>query len=133
MIIARIESLILGKGVADALGRARAYMDAGADGIMIHSASKDATEILEFCEEYGGFDFRVPLVVVPTSYNYITEDELADAGVNVVIYANHLLRSAFPAMVKTAKSILEHGRSLDIDKDLMSISEIISLIPGGAN
>ena len=133
MIIARIESLILGKGVDDALGRARAYMDAGADGIMIHSASKDATEILEFCEEYVGFDFRVPLVVVPTSYNYITEDELADAGVNVVIYANHLLRSAFPAMVKTAKSILEHGRSLDIDKDLMSISEIISLIPGGAN
>ena len=133
MIIARIESLILGKGVADGLERARAYIDAGADGIMIHSASKEATEILEFCEEYGGFDFRVPLVVVPTSYNYITEDELADAGVNVVIYANHLLRSAFPSMVKTAKSILEHGRSLDIDKDLMSISEIISLIPGGAN
>lgn len=133
MIIARIESLILGKGVADGLERAHAYMDAGADGIMIHSASKDATEILEFCEEYGGFDFRVPLVVVPTSYNYITEDELADAGVNVVIYANHLLRSAFPSMVKTAKSILEHGRSLDIDKDLMPINEIISLIPGGAN
>jgi len=133
MIIARIESLILGKGVADGLERARAYIDAGADGIMIHSASKEATEILEFCEEYGGFDFRVPLVVVPTSYNYITEDELADAGVNVVIYANHLLRSAFPSMVKTAKSILEHGRSLDIDKDLMPINEIISLIPGGAN
>ncbi len=133
MIIARIESLILGQGIADALTRASAYMDAGADGIMIHSASKDATEILEFCKEYGRFDFRVPLVVVPTSYNYITEEELADAGVNVVIYANHLLRSAFPAMVKTAKSILEHGRSSDIDKDLMPIDEIITLIPGGAN
>ncbi len=133
MIIARIESLILGKGVADGLERARDYMDAGADGIVIHSVSKDATEILEFCEEYGGFHFRVPLVAVPTSYNYITEDELADAGVNVVIYANHLLRSAFPSMAKTAKSILEHGRSLDIDKDLMPINEIISLIPGGAN
>lgn len=133
MIIARIESLTLGHGVMDALTRARAYIEAGADGIMIHSSSKDAGEILEFCREYRRLDLKVPLVVVPTSYSYITEDELADAGVSVVIYANHLLRSAFPAMVKTAQSILRHGRSSDADPELMSVKEIITLIPGGAN
>lgn len=131
MIIARIESLILGHGVKDALARARAYIDAGADGIMIHSCQKDAGEILDFCRQYRNLDLRVPLVAIPTTYNYITEDELAEAGVNVVIYANHLLRSAFPAMVNAAQSILLHGRSKDIDPDLMPIGEILNLIPGG--
>lgn len=131
MIIARIESLILGHGVKDALERAKSYIDAGADGIMIHSRQKDAGEILDFCRQYQDLDLRVPLVAIPTTYNYITEDELAGAGVNVVIYANHLLRSAFPAMASAAQSILQHGRSREIDPELMSINEILNLIPGG--
>jgi len=131
MIIARIESLILGHGVKDALTRAQAYIDAGADGIMIHSCDKDPSEVLDFCRQYRNLDLKVPLVAVPTSYNHVTEDELAEAGVSIVIYANHLLRSAFPAMVKTAQSILKHGRSSIADSDLMSVNEIINLIPGG--
>lgn len=131
MIIGRIESLILGKGLDDALNRANAYIDAGADGIMIHSRSKTPDEVLEFCREYRQFDRRVPLVAVPSTYNSVTEDELADAGVNVVIYANHLLRSAYPAMVNTARKILEHGRSLEAEEGMMSIREVLELIPGG--
>jgi phosphoenolpyruvate phosphomutase len=131
MIIARIESLIAGKPVAEAVGRARAYIAAGADGIMIHSSKKDPAEILEFCREFGRLERRVPLVVVPSSYNSITEAELREAGANVVIYANHLLRSAYPAMIETAKSILAHGRSLEADKQLMPIKEILKLIPEG--
>jgi len=130
MIIARIESLILGHGVEDALERARAYIDAGADGIMIHSSKKDTNEILDFCRKYQTLDLKVPLVAVPTSYNHVTEDELAAAGVSIVIYANHLLRSAYPAMISTAQSILKHGRSSDVDSDLMPVNEIINLIPG---
>lgn len=131
MVIARIESLILGHGVKDALERARAYIGSGADGIMIHSCKHDAGEILNFCRQYRELDLKVPLVAVPTTYNGITEDELAEAGVNVVIYANHLLRSAFPAMVSAAQSILQHGRSKDIDPQLMPVNEILNLIPGG--
>jgi phosphoenolpyruvate phosphomutase len=131
MIIARIESLILKAGVDDALKRAQAYINAGADGIMIHSREKTPDEVLDFCKEYNKFDNRKPLVAVPTSYNSITEQELIQAGINIVIYANHLLRSAYPAMLKTAKSILEFGRSYETEKDLMSISEIINLIPYG--
>lgn len=130
MIIARIESLILGKGLEDALTRARAYIEAGADGILIHSRQKDPTEIFAFCEQYNRFENRKPLVVVPSSYNTVTEDELQQRGVNIVIYANQLLRSAYPAMLKTAKSILEHGRSAECDADMMSIDEILELIPG---
>lgn len=131
MIIARIESLILGKGMEDAVARARAYIEAGADGIMIHSKDKDPASVLEFCARFAAFEKRVPLVAVPTSYNAITEAELEDAGVNVVIHANHLLRSAYPAMIQTATSILEHGRSLEADTHLMTIEEIITLIPSG--
>ena len=131
MIIARIESLILKQGIEDALKRARAYIDAGADGIMIHSKEKDPKEVLDFCKEYSMFEKRVPLVAVPTTYNKITEDELAKFGVNIVIYANHLLRSAYPAMVKTARTILENGRSLEADEFCMPIKEILNLIPGG--
>lgn len=114
MIIARIESLILKAGLDDALERAKAYIEAGADGIMIHSKEKEPDEILAFCKEYNKFENRVPLVVVPSSYNSITEKELMDAGVNIVIYANHLIRSAYPAMVKTAESILLNERSLEL-------------------
>ena len=129
MIIARIESLILRAGMDDALSRARAYIAAGADGIMIHSKEKTADEILSFCKEYASFDERVPLVVVPTTYAHTTEDELSDAGVRIVIYANQLLRSAYPAMVDAARSILQHGRAAEAAERCMPIKDIISLIP----
>ncbi len=131
MIIARIESLILEKGQKDALDRAKAYIEAGADGILIHSKAKTPDEIFEFCRAYRKFPRTVPLFVVPTSYNSVTEDELEREGVNVVIYANHLIRAAYPAMVKVATSILQHRRSSEADAELMPIKEIIELIPGG--
>lgn len=130
MIIARIESFIMKKGINDALVRARAYIQAGADGIMIHSKEKSPDEILQFCSEYKKFEQKVPLVVVPSTFNQIYEDELAEAGVNIVIYANHLLRSAYPAMIDVAKSILEHGRSFEANDKCMPIKEILNLIPG---
>ena len=131
MIIARIESLILKAGLEDALKRAKAYIDAGVDGVMIHSKEEDPTEIFDFCDEYKKFDKKVPLVVVPSSYNSVTEDILIKKGANIVIYANHLLRSAYPAMVKTAESILKNKRSKEASDDYcMSIKEILNLIPG---
>lgn len=128
MIIARIESLILEQGMEDALNRARAYVHAGADGIMIHSRKKEADEILEFCDKYRKEDKETPLVVVPSSFNSITEDELKEHGVNIVIYANQLMRSAFPAMTQTARNILKYHRAKEVDENLMPISEIITLI-----
>lgn len=130
MIIARIESLILDKGVDDAIERAKAYLDAGADGIMIHSRQKSPAEIFEFCRLYDEIPNRKPLVAVPSSYNAVTEEELINHGVNIVIYANHLLRSAYPAMLNTARSILTYQRSAECDKNLMPIKEILELIPG---
>jgi len=130
MIIARIESLIAGKPVEDALKRAFAYVEAGADGIMIHSKNKDGMDIKEFCQKFREKDAVTPIVAVPTTYNQFTEDELASWGINVVIYANHMLRSAYPAMVNCAKSILEHKRSLEANDLCMSIKEILTLIPG---
>lgn len=131
LIVARIESLILNAGLEDALKRARAYIGAGVDAIMIHSKSSEPDEVLGFCREYGRFENRVPLVAVPTSYCRITEQELSDAGVNIVIYANQLLRSAYPAMVNTAESILKHGRAHECGERLMPIKDILTLIPGG--
>ena len=128
MIIARIESLILGKGQADALERARAYVKAGADGIMIHSRSKSPDEIFSFCDAFRAEDKATPIVVVPSTYNSVTENELMEHGVNIVIYANQMLRAAFPAMEKTAKSILINRRAKEADGDLMSIKDIITLI-----
>lgn len=131
MVIARIESLIAGKSVEDALERAFAYVAAGADGIMIHSKNKDGQDIKEFCERFRAKDGKTPIVAVPTTYNQFTEDELAEWGINVVVYANHMLRSAYPAMVKCAESILEHSRSLEASNDYcMPIKEILNLIPG---
>ncbi|SFG78580.1 phosphoenolpyruvate mutase [Neptunomonas qingdaonensis] len=130
MIIARIESLILGKGLDDAFERAKAYLAAGADGIMIHSRKKSPDEIFAFCERYATLPNRKPLVAVPSSYNQVTEKELQDHGVNIVIYANHLLRSAYPAMMDTAKSILTNERSAECDARMLSIKEILELIPG---
>lgn len=131
MIIARVESLILQAGMEDALTRAKAYTEAGADGIMIHSKEKTPDEILTFVKRYKAMEGAVPVVVVPSSFDTITEDELAAAGVNVVIYANQLLRSAYPAMVKTATSILTHQRAFEARDNMMSINEILTLIPGG--
>ena len=128
MIIARIESLILEKGEADALERARAYVAAGADGIMIHSRKKDPAEIFSFLDAFRREDAKTPVVVVPTSYNSVTESELASHGANLVIYANQLTRSAFPAMQKTAEDILRHHRSLEVDARLMPVKQIITLI-----
>ena len=128
MIIARIESLITGHGQRDALKRAKAYIDAGADGIMIHSKKKTPKEIFRFCEAYNKLKDRKPLVVVPSTFNQAKEQDLQDHGVNVVIYANQLLRSAYPAMLNTAKSILQHSRSLESDNDMMPILEILELI-----
>lgn len=128
MIIARIESLILERGMEDALTRAKAYVEAGADGIMIHSRKKTPDEIVEFCHQFRETDQETPIVVVPTSFSSITEEELAKAGVNIVIYANQLTRSAFPAMQKTAETILKNHRSLEADEALMSFKDIIRLI-----
>ena len=128
MIIARIESLILERGMEDALNRAYAYTEAGADGIMIHSRKKSPDEILEFCRRFREKDAKTPIVVVPTSFNSITEEELAAAGVNIVIYANQLTRSDFPAMQSTAVEILKNHRALEVDSKLMPFKDIIRLI-----
>jgi 2-methylisocitrate lyase-like PEP mutase family enzyme len=130
MIIARIESLILGKSMQDALERAKAYIRAGVDGIMIHSKSAEPREILEFAEEYKSIEDKVPLVAVPTTYNSIHFEELSAAGFNIVVYANHLLRSAYPAMISTARSILENKRSLEAEPTLEPVSGLLTLIPG---
>ena len=128
MIIARIESLILEKGMEDALARAAAFTAAGADGIMIHSRKKDPAEILEFCDRFRETDPKTPIVVVPSSFNVITEEELAEHGVNIVIYANQLTRSAFPAMRQTAEDILKYHRAKEVDERLLPIKDIITLI-----
>ena len=130
MIIARIESLILDKGLQDALKRAYAYVEAGADGIMIHSRHKDPKEILDFISAFRTKDSLTPIVVVPTSFNEITARELGEAGANIIIYANHLLRASFIAMKQVAQGILENDRSAEIEGQCMSVKEILSLIPG---
>lgn len=130
MIIARIESLIAGKPMSDALERAYAYVEAGADGIMIHSKNKSGEDIQEFCRAFRLKYAHVPLIVVPTTYDHIYEKELQSWGVNVVIYANHLLRAAYPAMMKVATTILENGRAEEVRGLCMPIKEILELIPG---
>lgn len=129
MIISRIESLIANAGMEEALKRAKAYIEAGTDGIMIHSRKKDGEEIFEFMKEYQKFEYKVPVISVPSSYNQFKEEELIEAGFSVVIYANHLLRSAFPAMKKTAESILMNKRSLEADQYCMSIKDILEILP----
>lgn len=131
MIIARIESLILEQGEEDALKRAKAYIKAGADGILIHSKSKEFTEVKSFCKKFRKEDKDTPIVVVPSTYNHVTEQDLVEAGINVVIYANHLLRSAYPAMTKVAEQILKDKSSKNTNDQCMPIKEIINLIPSG--
>ena len=129
MIIARIESLILERGMEDALKRAFAFVEAGADGIMIHSRRKEPEEIFTFVERFRQADPDTPLVVVPTSFHAVTEEEFRRRGVNIVIYANQLMRGQVPAMRRTAESILRHHRALEADEELMPFGEIIRMIP----
>ena len=129
MVIARIESLILDKGLEDALNRAFTYTEAGADGVMIHSRQKSANEVFEFCHRFRNGGGNVPIVAVPSSYSATFERELQEAGINIVIYANHMLRAAYPAMWKVACTILKHQRAKEADQLCMSINEILDLIP----
>jgi len=130
MIITRVESLIYRKGIGDAIERSKAYISAGADGIMIDTKEENGEEIFEFCKYYNELPNRIPLVVSPLTYDYMTEDELQKLGANVVIYADHLLRSSFTVMSKAAKSILQNGRALDVSKkNCESIEEILKFIP----
>lgn len=129
MICARIESLILEQGMEDALERAFAFVGAGADAIMIHSRKKDPSEIFEFVEKFRAKDGVTPIVVVPTSFNAVTEEEFKQRGVNVVIYANQLTRTGFPAMQNAARLILENHRAKECDDICMPFKDIIRLIP----
>lgn len=130
MVFARCESLILDKGMDDAVERCKAYLEAGVDGIMIHSRREDGQEILDFCELYQEFGLGRPLIVVPSAFDKITETEFAEAGVNIVIYANHMLRAAYPAMLDVATIILENERCYDVRSKCMSIKQILEIIPG---
>ncbi len=130
MIIARLESLIAGLPVSDALERASAYVKAGADGVMIHSKEKTGDDIREFCAKFRKEYKNVPIVLVPTTYNQFTETELHAWGANIIIYANHMLRASYPAMVKVAETILVNERSKEADSLCMPIKQILELIPG---
>ena len=130
MVVARIESFILGKGINDALLRAKSYVEAGANGIMIHSKEKTPNEVFSFSDKFRKLYPDLPLVCVPSTYNTVKEESLIRKKFNIVIYANHLLRAAYPAMTNTAKSILKHGRSKESDKKMISIKEILKLVPG---
>ena len=129
MICARIESLILEQGMNDAINRAIAFGNAGADAIMIHSRKKEPTEIIEFVKQFRIINKSIPIVVVPTSFNGVTEEEWKEYGVNIVIYANQLLRAAVPAMQKCANIILDNHRAEEVDDICMPFKDIISLIP----
>lgn len=129
MICARIESLILEKGMEDALARAKAFTAVGADAIMIHSRKKDPAEICEFIERFRKDDPATPIVLVPTSFNSVKEEEWKERGVNIIIYANQLMRAAVPAIRKAAETILENHRAEECDKDLMPFKDIIRMIP----
>ncbi|CAH0218315.1 Phosphonopyruvate hydrolase [Pseudomonas sp. Bi123] len=130
MIIARCESLILDRGMEDAIERCLAYVEAGADGIMIHSRKKDGLEILDFARLFRLYCAKVPLICVPTSYAHLRFDELEKAGFNAVIYANHMLRSAYLAMREVANGILANGRTLEMEPRCLGINEILDLVPG---
>jgi phosphoenolpyruvate phosphomutase len=131
MIIARLESLIAGLPVSDALKRADSYVEAGADGVMIHSKEKSGDDIKDFCLQFHAKHKHIPVVLVPTTYNHIIEQELVSWGASIIIYANHMMRASYPAMMNVAKLILENERSLEADSLCMPIKQIIELIPGG--
>jgi phosphoenolpyruvate phosphomutase len=126
-IFARLESLILGNGIDDAFMRAHAYLEAGADGIMIHSRRCDGGEVLEFTSLFRDRHPDVPLIAVPTTYPGLRVEELAQAGVNVVIYANHMLRASLKAMQEVCETILRHGRAFEAEELCASLKEILHL------
>ena len=128
MVIARIESFIVGKGLKDALKRAEVYSKSGADAILIHSKEKTPKEIFKFAREFKKSKNFIPLVSVPSTYSKVYEKDLIRNGFKLVIYANQLLRAAYPAMQNAAKNILEKSRAFEIDKKIIPIKEIISLI-----
>ena len=128
MIIARIESLILGKSIKDALQRAEKYSIAGADAILIHSKEKNPKEIFQFAKFFKKSKFYKPMIAVPSTYSKTHEKELIEHDFKIVIYANHLLRASYKAMHQTAKSILINQRAFEIEKNITPINEIISLI-----
>ena len=130
MIIARLEELIAGGTVDEALERADLYVKAGADGVMIHSKEKSGEDIKDFCTRFRALYKDVPIVLVPTTYNQFTERELSEWGANIIIYANHLLRAAYPAMYKCAQTILQSERSREVNDICMPIKQILELIPG---
>ena len=132
MIFARVEALIAGMGVTEALSRARLYVDFGqADGIMIHSKQRDAREIFQFMESFNASHPFVPVIAVPSTYPSVTEKSLAQSGIDIVIYANHQLRAAYPAMLSVCENILKNGRAEECEPDLMSIRDILEIIPDG--
>ena len=127
MIIARLESLIAKHSMQHALLRAEAFIDAGADGIMIHSKSKVGTdEIIDFAKRFRKMS-ELPLVCVPTTYNDIFDKELEKIGFNIVIHANHLLRASLKAMKGAASQIEKEGRSININKRIASVKDIFQI------
>ncbi|MDD6003463.1 MAG: phosphoenolpyruvate mutase [Bacteroidales bacterium] len=130
MIIARIEEIIAGYSVDEAITKAFAAVKAGADGVMIHSKDKSGMDIKEFCAKFREVYKNIPIVLVPTTYNQFTEKELGEWGANIIIYANHMLRASYPAMKKCAETILQAERSLEVNDMCMPIKEILELIPG---
>jgi phosphoenolpyruvate phosphomutase len=128
MVCARMESLIAGYGEEEALMRAEKAIAAGCDAVMIHSKEKSPDEVFSFLDKYNQFETKVPIIVVPTTYNEVTEAELGKRGASIVIHANHLLRAAYPVMMNTAESILTHSRSQEIDSEIMGVKPIITLI-----
>ncbi len=131
MVIAKLESLVSGMGTGEAMKRASAYLEAGADGILIHSRGSDGRDIHEFCSKFRGKGLKAPLAAMPTSYNSVYESELHEMGINIIIHANHLIRSAYPAMTKAAKMVLKYGRSFESDQMTVPVEEILSVIPEG--
>lgn len=127
MIVSRIESLVLGKSVQDALFRADKYIQAGTDAILIHNNTQNLTTIKKFCEEYNKFQNRVPLILIPSAYSYVYETELKNMGCNMVIYANHITRSIIPVILNTAEKILVEGRALEASVNCISIKEVLKL------
>ena len=128
LIIARIESFIVGKNLNDAINRAKIYTKAGADAILIHSKEKTTREIFSFAKRFMNYKNSIPLVAVPSTYSKVYEKDLIKKGFKIVIYANHLLRAAYPAMEFAAKKILEKERSYEIENKIIPISKIINLV-----
>jgi phosphoenolpyruvate phosphomutase len=129
MIVARIESLILGETVDQALDRANLYVQSGANAVMIHSIETDAMMLLQFLRRFRRRDTQTPLVVVPTTFNRITATQLHSEGVNVVIYANHLIRASMSAMIHTANQILHDDMSQAIDETIMPVKDLLDFVP----